>query len=171
MRDVRIIFQKTKGFVPWVIRKVTRSEINHVAFTYYSNDWHRRKIIEAVPIKGVVDRPSDSTGNIAFKPKYDIEVDITRFHYLIDVPYDYVSLIGFLWVLFWRWVRIKVRLPRNTSKRILCSEYNALVMNSGYQRLYGRPCPGMADPHWMSPQDLLVFCRQNPDLFTPVSVD
>ena len=56
-----------------------------------------------------------------FKP--DISEGVKTATDLLGLRYDYMSLVGFVWVLFWRWLKYKVKNPLASARAMVCSEF------------------------------------------------
>lgn len=69
--------------------------------------------------------------------------------------YDYLSLIGFLPILFFRWLKIKVKNPLASPKAMVCSEFVLHVDPEGKVPEWS----GM-DPETTTAQDLLELCEE-----------
>ena len=77
MNNIRIVFEADKGIVPRIIRYLTKSDVNHVALEYWSEDWHSDMSFEAVT-SGVCTKPSHSRNwKYQFKILKPVEKNMT----------------------------------------------------------------------------------------------
>ena len=168
MHDLYIVFEKDKGIVPAIIRYLTNSDINHVAIVFYSADWYCPMTFEATT-KGVRVVPEGSRYwtheyRINKEIAEDIKDRMTDHRALIGKKYDWLALFLYGWILiFWRWFKIKLKKPLLKAKDQLCSELVARVLWYHIKDLVPQD-----DPQWVTPQDLLKVCEENPVLFKKV---
>lgn len=170
MRRPQIVFERTKGFIGWLIRKITRSEINHVAIVFDSGDWHTKLVIEADLKVGVVLQPARKRRwNFVFDMAYtNATSHVAKVERHIGQEYDLAGTVllgaltitfGFLKKVFGKAFKVDFKKIPLGSKGQFCSELVARVIQLEVGTKY------MQRPQWMSPQDLLVLCRSREDLF------
>jgi hypothetical protein len=88
-----------------------------------------------------------------FKPELSDGVRHAFMH--LGEKYDYVSLLGFVPVLFFRWLRVKIKNPLASAKSMVCSEF---VVHVDHEHKI--PEWAGLDPETTSPEDLLLLCRR-----------
>jgi hypothetical protein len=70
--------------------------------------------------------------------------------------YDYLSLIGFLPVLFFRWLKVKIKNPLASPKAMVCSEF-VLHVDPDRKILEWQKL----DPETTTAEDLLQICERS----------
>ena len=156
MKNIRIVFERDKGIVPWLIRYFTSCPYNHVGIEYVSEDWNEPWIVEAV---------KSGTRNFPVKPHrkwvraYEVlydgaDRDLRALSPMIGLPYDYEGLVvfGFCKMLV-NWFKMKVWYPKVTYRGELCSEIVAEFL----MPRFGKPA---GEPQWVSPADIDAFCAE-----------
>ena len=161
MKNIKIVFGKSKGFFPWLIRWLTDSSVNHVAITYESTDWENTWVAEAEP-KGVYTTPQNNrTWLFSFDIKYDIANSVKFAQQYFGEHYDYPSFFAFGWILLcWKLLKINIRRPWRSASGQFCSEFVARILQPKY--------PEIDNPQWVTPQDLLAICRRHTDNFIEI---
>lgn len=158
MNRIWIVFEKDRGFVPRVIRWLTKSDFNHVAIEYDSDDWNGRWAAEAAT-KGVRTVPSSKRKwTRRFLVKYpEAKIDLRSTSQFIGEAYDFAGFFLFGWILlFWRVLKLKVRRPWRSTKGQFCSEFVA--------RFIGVQDP-FSNPQWVTPEDIFRRCCIRSDMF------
>jgi len=169
---ITIGVSKTKGLFEWLIRKVTKSVVNHAFIIYQSSTWQSDWAVQ-VDTKGVRLLPVSKVLHKAKAYKLyvakgiDLSVGLRESQGLIGLQYDYMGVLGFL-VYLWR-KRFSFKAARNVLHRkdaMFCSEFVATVLrNAG--------APGAEDliPSCTSPRDIMEYLDHEPDLYQCVVTD
>jgi len=160
MKDIYVVFQKTDNFVAKAIRWFTKSNVNHIAIMIYSDEWQDLMILEA-DVKGVTLTPARKRKFVrTFKVNQDISEDVVAAKKYIGESYDFTALFafGFLMVIRRLWQSKRIRFPW-TSKGQLCSEIVARIFLK---------YSDINNPQWISPEDMLEYCLNRPDLLTEI---
>lgn len=157
MRKVRIVFEKDKGFMAWLICWLTKGDVNHCAFVYESTDWGVPWVAEAA-VKGVRTVPERGRKwQHVFEVLYPVADDVRAEQKLIGESYDFAGFFLFGWfLLVWRLLKVKLRRPHRNTSGQFCSEFVARVLvRRGFE----------LDPQWTDPKVLEDVLRANPDKF------
>lgn len=164
MKNIIVVFEKDKGIVPWIIRKLTKSEVNHVAISYESADWEGEWVAEAAT-KGVRTVPrKHRQWRKAFKIKYNAVDHVREAGEYIGNKYDFAGLFGFGWIiLMWNLFKVRVRKPWRSASKQLCSEWVSRILIHHDEISF-------EDPEWVNPQQIVELCEQRPDLFEEIQV-
>lgn len=160
MEQVWIGFERDPGLVPWLIRKATRFQYNHVLYIYKSADWDREWTLESVK-SGVRSVPlkSDRTIHERHRIKFDIAQDLREAQELIQQPYDLLGLILFgLWYLVKEIFRVRLSFKGLSLKGQLCSELIAIPLKN---RFYLE----MGNSQWVTPKDIWDLMKKRPEDF------
>ena len=160
MKTLEIVFEQDNGFVPRVIRWLTRSDVNHVALRYLSEDWTSEWVAEAAA-RGVRAVPDHGRKwKHRFIVKYNAVADVQAAQKYIGERYDFVGLVLFgVFIVAWRWLKVKLRRPMHPTSGQFCSEFVAHMLN---------PKIPFPEPQWVTPQDILLVCQDRVDLFQKV---
>lgn len=164
MKTAWIAFEKDDSFSGWIVRKVSGYEYNHVAVVYQSADFDNLWATEAVT-SGVRAKPLSPKRKfpLIYKAKFDMTPDVKVALEMIGEPYDYAGLFVFgLFLLAWRWLKTKWKMPKVTFKGQMCSEYVARILNNKYGMFF-------ADPQWVKPADIEAFCDNRVEDFEEVT--
>lgn len=162
MKNIRVAFERDKGFFAWLIRKISGYPYNHIFLVYESEEWVGDWAFEAAAA-GVrtVPRKERKWLNV-YSLTYDGAPAMRRVQTLIGEKYDFRSLFIFgVFILFWRWFRVKIRRPGSKSKTQFCSELVARVF------IEAQEChkTEISDPQWAKPQDIEEIMKKHPDLY------
>lgn len=147
---------RTKGFVPWMIRLFTRSQVNH-AYVYISETY----IVEAQRIGAVMAKATKyaeserAESNFWLMPDeaHDISREAQR---LLGRPYGFLDILCITLALFglrYKWLLARVE----SSRTLICSQLVDRAYDNAGCHLYsdGRP-DGL-----VTPGDLLMFLAQD----------
>lgn len=147
---------RTKGFFPWLIRLMTRSQVNH-AYIYISEN----HIIEAETYGAVTSQRSKYDGHVTAESNFWLipgeAADISReAQRLLGRPYGFLDIFAIALMLCgfrWGWLIRKVE----TGRTLICSQLVDRAYTNAGCHLYtdGRP-DGM-----VTPGDLLMFLAQD----------
>jgi hypothetical protein len=134
-KDLDIVFLQSKGFIPSIIRKLTKCEYNHVGIIhFYEGDLY---VFEAVS-KGFIPTSTfedwklekDLKGEkwCVITPKkenneWDRKVRCLRIKELVGKKYEFISLLFYqlIYQISKKWIGTK------NTKRVICSEAVAYV--------------------------------------------
>jgi cell wall-associated NlpC family hydrolase len=148
---------RTQGFVPQVIRLMTRSQVNH-AYVYVTND----TIVEAEGHGAQHSRASKYDGALKAESGYDLDAGEKAAirkaaEQLVGTPYGFLDIAAIaLRVLGLKWKLLARRVER--TDRLICSQLvDRAYANAGVHlyddgRLDGQVTPG----------DLLLLLAQDP---------
>jgi ubiquinone biosynthesis protein COQ9 len=105
---------------------LTKSKASHVFVIYYSNTLKKEMVMEAT-LKEFRSVPFEkwkrkNTIIALIETKYSTESLPEALSDYLGDSYDIGGLIGFLWVLVGRWVKMKVHNPWNSASSVFCSE-------------------------------------------------
>jgi hypothetical protein len=155
---ISIGFSKERGFLSWLIRKVTKAPCSH-AFLILREDltvFGKEMVIEASAF-GVrmTSRERFTQRNTivgVWGGPPSLNVGVKEAGAWLGEVYDYTGLFGMVLVLFGRWLKKKWANPIHAAHSMFCSELVAWVLkDSGY------PGAEMLEPANCSPGDLYQF--------------
>lgn len=160
MNKVWVAFERDSGFGAWLVRKVSGFDFNHVAIIYESADWDALWVAEAMA-RGVRAVPQKKRiwrkRFLVNHPQIWNALRATATHF--GERYDYQGLVVFgLFILCWRYLRLKIRHPLRSYKGLFCSEFMALVLN-GINTYFEHP-------QFVDVRTIWSTCLQNPEIFT-----
>ena len=152
---MHIVFTTSDSFVSSVIRKVTRSQVSHVAL---------RLQLEGVvvflhaDVGGVKIVPEDvfytnRTSRYAFAFKEPVSPKLAVEY--IGSRYDYIGLVGHLFRALLKWLGYSWKRPLQSPRALVCSEFIARLGIVSFVGL---------DPENTTPHDLLEVCKGAPEL-------
>ncbi len=152
-----LIFSTSKSLISRLICWFTKSPASHVMIGL---EIHGIPMLLHCTAGGVQVTPrtkwfrdSELVAEYTFRP--DILEGLRYAFMQLGVKYDYVSLLGFIPVLLFRWLRVKIKNPLASAKSMVCSEFILHVDHA-----HKIPEWVGLDPETTSPQDLLVVCRK-----------
>lgn len=161
MGKVWIAFERDKGLVPWLIRKFTRFDYNHVLFVFESSEWdalwaaesvsrHGVRVVPVLPHRVLRDR---------FMLKFDVWPALREHQLLITQPYDLLSLFvqGFK-IFVTSVLRLRLSLSGVSLKGQNCSEWIAEVLRDRFSIEFEAP-------QWVTPRGIFELMRKRPDDF------
>lgn len=159
MNRVRYVYEASNSIPGRAIRWFTRGRVNHVAITYDSDDWEAAWVVEAVP-KGVVSRPvRNRKWTHIVTPKYDAVPYVREAQEFVDRKYEFKAIFLFaIFILAWRWFKLKLRRPTLGGKAQICSELAAHTVLP----VLG---PEIENPQWVHPEELLSLQEAYPEHF------
>lgn len=151
---MKIGFSTTNSPVSKVIKFFTRSKVSHAYIVF---DVAGEQLIIHSTQKGVnCDYYPTFAKNHTIVAEYEITADpekeklaLAESIKLLDQPYDFLSIVGFVWVLTLRAIGIKARAPFKNRSAYYCSELGLMIL-----RKLDMDCPGM-ERELTSPEDLL----------------
>jgi hypothetical protein len=153
--NIQVGFSTSKNsWISKIIRWFTDSTVSHCFFIYWDKDWQRDMILEATEGGFKITPFSNYEKDLvaAFTPKYSVEQGLIKSIDWLGEDYDYVGLIGMIWVELGRWLHRKWRNPWRDAKSMFCSEaISRIMIESNY--------PGTSgwDPQSIDPQMLMNF--------------
>ena len=165
MRDVCFTFEADDNFIGKAIRWFTDSDVNHVAAEFGSIDWEATWVVEAIP-KGTVCRPSrNRKWTYIVTPKYDAREHIRAAQDFVDRKYEFKAIFLFaIFILAWRWFRLKWHKPFLKGKDQICSE----LVSHMVLPVLG---PVIEDPQWTDPGKLLRIFQAYPKHYNVRKMD
>jgi hypothetical protein len=153
---ITLIFSTSGGFLSWLIRKIQGSDISHCAI---GTSMHGVPVVIEDTAGGVRIYPrarweqgKKIVREYAFVPDMDsgLHAAIQR----VGDKYDYVGLIGMLWVMLGRWLHQKWKNPIAKPGAAWCSEF---VVRMDVDKVI--PEWDGLDPETVAPRDLDRLCR------------
>ena len=174
MKNVRYVYEADDNFIGKAIRWFTNGRVNHVALTYDSDDWdtvvdgetkRAEWVVEAIP-KGTVSRPvRNRKWTHVVTPKYDAIPYLKAAQEFVDRKYEFKAIFLFaIFILAWRWFRLKLRRPTLAGKAQICSELAAHTVLP----ILG---PAIENPQWVHPEELLLLQEAYPEHFDVRKMD
>lgn len=154
---ISLCFTTSNGFLSRIIRRVTRSETSHVAF---STSLHGVPVLVHAALGGVQITPrarwlKQNRLVAEFDVKPDLSMGLAEAVRRVGDRYDYRGLLGHLAVLFaWRWLHRRIQNPFASPVQYVCSE---LVIRSAVSGKI--PEWAHIDPERITPGMLLDLCR------------
>jgi len=150
-----LVFTSSSSLLSRLIRKVTQSEVSHVALelalegvpVYLHADVGGVQISTAAAFYANRKKVYAFSFKEPVSPKLAVEY--------IGARYDYLSLAGHLLRSFIRWLGYSYRRPLQSPRALVCSEFIARLGLSSFVGL---------DPENTTPQDLLEVCKSAPEL-------
>lgn len=165
MKNVVYVYEADDSIPGRAIRWFTKGRVNHVAIMYDSEDWESEWVTEAVP-KGTITRPvRNRKWTHIVTPKYDAAPYLRAAQEFVDQKYEFKAIFLFaIFILAWRWFRLKIRRPTLSGKAQICSELAAHTV---------MPILGHAfeNPQWVHPEELLSLQEQYPEQFDVRKMD
>lgn len=131
-----VLFTRGNGWLGKVIRFFTKSKFNHVAFTYYDENFGQDMVVEAIT-SGFHVRPlskllSDSTivHRVTLANHYKPLPILAKW---LDKRYDFGGLIGEAFVKIAQLFKRRIKNPLASSSALFCSESAVkLLQELGY---------------------------------------
>jgi len=152
-----LVFSTSSSWISRIIMWFTRSKASHVMIGL---DVYGIPMLLHCTSGGVQVTPrakwfaeNRQVAEYRFKP--DITEGIKHAFLMLGEKYDYVSLLGFIPVLFFRWLRIKVKNPLASPSAMVCSEF--ILHVDHHDQI---PEWDVLDYETTTPEDLLVLCEQ-----------
>lgn len=150
----RIGFSVSNSWISKIICWFTKGRTSHTFLIYYDIDFERDMVMEATE-GGYKITPFSKyqKDTIAiFEPKQSIEYGLKKSIDNLEEKYDYIGLIGMMWVCLGAFLKRKWRNPLASSKAMFCSEAIVKVLQwSNY------PGSEQFESFSTTPEDLLVF--------------
>lgn len=165
MRNICYVYEADDNFIGKAIRWFTNGRVNHVAMTFASDDWEAEWVVEAVP-KGTVCRPvRKRRWTHIVTPKYDAVPYLRAAQDFVDRKYEFKAIFLFaIFILAWRWLRIKCHRPSLSGKAQICSELAAHTVLP----VLG---PEIENPQWVHPEELLSLQEKHSEFFDVRKMD
>lgn len=159
---MRIGFSTSNSLISKIIRKLTRSKVSH---TYLRHNIEGHELVLHANQHGVeFDKYSDFYKKFTIVAEYTLEMADAQekafvFYAIqqVDRPYDFLSLIGFGWVLLNKAFNRKVRNPFRNKSAYFCSEL--MVTSLQAAQFYNTD---ILDRDLTSPEDLMEFLNKHP---------
>jgi hypothetical protein len=153
MKNLRIAYSKGRGPISWLIRKATRSDVNHALFLVEEAG---AELVVGADWNGLVMQTRarwERTGSrVVDVPPLARSLDdgIGVLLEMLDRPYDYAGLLGMPVVLAARfWFRRRCRNPLQSKGALFCSEAAATLLRAvGYPGAEQLD-PATVDPGWL----------------------
>jgi len=155
----RVGFSTTTMLLSRIIRWFTNSAVSHAWILYFDESFGCDCVFEFDIGGGQVHtyESFQKKNKIVhvWTPKHPIEAGFAKAAPLLDCGYDYLGLLGMIWVQLGAWLKRKWHNPWVSPSRDFCSEGVVRVCQwSGY--------PGMEDwdPTITTPEKLLEFAHR-----------
>ena len=121
-----LIFSTSSGWISGLIRWFTKSRASHVMIGCevmgVSMLMHCTEGgVQFTPRKKWFGDGNKLVAEYTFKP--DVSEGVKHATDLLGERYDYLSIIGFIWVIFWGWLKVKVKNPLASKGAMVCSEF------------------------------------------------
>ncbi len=153
---IRVGFSTSSNPVSWAIRRLTSSEVSHCFFI--ADLWGVACVLEATERGFVASPVSEFSKAHRIMTVCDLELeDAPTMQQAVEIlgrPYDFLGLVGFLWVLLGRKLGQPWKNPARSEDRLFCSEAIVRVLQK-----VKYPGASLLDPEQVSPQDLLSFLQ------------
>lgn len=153
-------FSTTNGIISTLIRWFTHSKVSHAYIVF--NVAGEKLIIHSTE-KGVnCDFYNRFIKNNKIVVEYEISVSeeeeklaLAEAIKLLDQPYDFMAIAGFVWVLTCRTFGVKVKAPFKNRSAYYCSELGLMLLKK-----LNMACPNM-ERELTSPEDLMECLDKN----------
>lgn len=160
---VQIGFSTSNAWISRAIRFFTRAKVSHAFLTYNDITIGEPMVMEAdytgYHLRSFKSATLSSTIVVLSTPKSPIDGILPLCAGWLDKPYDYLGIVGFIWVCIGRWCKAKWHSPLHDSKALFCSESIVLALQD------------LKYPHAdklvaveTSPDDLLNFMKAEGDV-------
>jgi hypothetical protein len=156
---IRVGFSTTNAALSRLIRWFTRSPVSHAWVLYYDAEFDCECVFEFSIGGGQIHTyeafKKHNTIVHVWTPRVALGPGFRKAAPLLDRGYDYLGLLGMIWVQVGEWLKRKWRNPWGSPKRDFCSESVAHVLQSV-------PYPGWDHraARSTSPEKLLEFARR-----------
>jgi hypothetical protein len=163
MENIRIAYSRGSGPLSLLIRKITRSDVNHALFLFEERgvemiagaDWNGL----VIQTRGRWERKGNRIADVPplVKSMDEYIPDLLK---LLDAPYDYTGLIGMIPVEIAKfWFHKRIRNPFDARSALFCSETGAKWL-----RAAGYPGADKLDPAATDPGSLKQFQHEQYEL-------
>jgi len=151
-----VMFGTSRGLLSRVIRWVTKSPASHALIGFE---------VEGVPcvlhatVGGVqisLRAKWERNAKVVAEYRTIVQPDIRHAVTHIGDHYDYVGLLGYVWVLAWRALKKRVKNPLASSRSVVCSEF---LLHLNHDDAF--PEWSDLDPETTTPRDLMERCERN----------
>jgi hypothetical protein len=154
---IRIGFSTSTWWVSRWIRWATRSKVSHTFLLFDGGSILGETVLEAAAVGWRVStRKHLERGTTRILAVVDPGVDlgpaVQRALDELDEPYNFLGIVGMIWVAFGRWCGKKWSNPIRNTSSMFCSEGVSDVMQDG-----GVPLANGIDPQSESPEALVEF--------------
>ena len=159
------------GVFGWLIRKVTKSKVNHVFILYESEFWGGWFAID-IAEKGPIPTPAkkafkDCSKLYVYEPLFDLREGIVKNKKRINRGYDWIGILGFFFAYVKSWFTKKeVENKLHSSKRDFCSEYLTYCIKDSSGSM-----AEMLEPESTSPKVLDLMWSDKDELYKPLSLN
>ena len=166
MKNIRYVYEADDNFIGKAIRWFTKGRVNHVAIMYDSDDWEAEWVTEAIARGRVVARPvRNRKWTHVVTAKYDAVPYLRAAQEFVDQKYEFKAIFLFaVFILAWRWFKLKLRRPTLSGKAQICSEIAAHTVIP----VLG---PEIENPQWVHPEELLSLQEKYPEFFDVREMD
>jgi hypothetical protein len=153
---IRMGFSTSKGFISWVIRKITRSKASHAWVTFRDPTLNKTVVMHATRRGFHLEPWSKFVKHSDTKAQFTCTLDLLPgVQYLanwLGTRYDYKSIFGFFWIWVASWFHRKIKNPFRNTAKMVCSEAMAiLIQKAGVNR------SEKLDPESTTPEALWEF--------------
>jgi len=159
MSNITVGFSTSSDWISRAIRWITRSRVSHA---WLCLEWYGMLFIIHATVGGVKVTPRskwESGHNKIvgeFRPKADVTEGVKHALSFLDEEYDYVGILGYIFVVFWkRWFNKKIKNILARPNAMVCSEFLVHLADKG-----GIPEWRELDPERTTPKDLLEICEK-----------
>lgn len=165
--DVRLVFTASRTWFGKLIRKLTKSQVSHVFVEFPV--WDRRMVGEATVGGTRMVLADKARHNVVaeYRCTFPARPGLIEIARKLGTAYDYTGLFVAAWFqVAWKWLKLRIRAPRWSSRAIKCSELVAIFL---------RAC-GVSDVKYLeneemvSPEDVRLFCAAHAHLFERIHV-
>lgn len=156
--DASIVLYSGSNIISWVIKKLTKTPISHVAWINADHE-----IIEAelfgVETNPWTEYPVERIALLKLNLPDDVIERMQEFaKSQVGQPYDFKLFFGLWWRLLWGWSRKKA-IP-NWPTGYICSELVARPLH----QIAGLTLSSDVDPANITPGDIWKWAKANPDM-------
>jgi hypothetical protein len=143
---IRIVFTKSNDWVSKAIRFFTRSKTSHVGL-WIDDEQVLSAEADGIKQQSLQDfmKGREFVGIFEVKPEYEYMFDIEKAKKKIGWRYDFVGLLGFMYVELWERLNRRVRNPLASKNMAICSEF-VLATASGLVPEFANMSPETTDP-------------------------
>lgn len=162
---MKLIFMQGKGFMPWLIRVITKSPYTHTAIVYDDNEAVLHSSLNGVEITSMHYINSHYTKMCSYECLFPEakEAAIATQNTYAGFKYDRLSFVGLGIALVFRFNKN----PLGQKKALMCSEVPASWLNIATSMNPGLRIPKL-DTEMQTPSSLKHLCDNRTDLFLPV---
>jgi len=169
-QHVDIFFTCSSAWYSRLLRWAEKSKVSHTGLEYNNlsfegDSWTLESSAGGVETFPTKKRPQNVTHRFRCQSS-NISSALKEISELVTSPYDWKSafFIGLVFIV-WKLLKVKIKRPFNNSRGQVCSE-----MVSRFLKVLGSPGIDNFDFESVTPQMLLSYCRNRPELFVEVDI-